>query len=112
VSGFIGRRGAGCNAPPCSDSSFSAEDARILVRAFIISALIWSVIIMIFAFWEKLREKTEEKEIKQNRREAHHFPNGRGELSDQTLQKIENGLQHDVLIISPNAERIHGDEDA
>lgn len=74
------QRGAGCNAPPCSDSSFSAEDARILVRAFIISALIWSVIIMIFALWEKLREKTEEKEIKQNRREAHHLPNGRGDV--------------------------------
>jgi hypothetical protein len=26
------------------------------------------------------------------------------ELSDQTLQKIENGLQHDVLIISPNSQ--------
>ena len=29
------------------------------------------------------------------------------ELSDQTLQKIENGLQHDVLIISPNGKLMH-----
>lgn len=80
MSGFNGRRGAGCNAPPCSVSSFDGEDARILIRAFIISALVWSVIIMVFALWEKLREKTEEKEIKQNRGETHHLPNRRGDI--------------------------------